>query len=379
MPKQAEPREVSLGVCRFCQQEFAKGKMTQHLKTCKVRLSDMDKREGREQRLLHLFVEGKYRPEYWMHLEVPAELTLADLDDFLRAIWLECCDHLSEFEIGGVSYSADMEDDWGMSFGGLRLVGNDGSEAEDEEDEDEDEDEEMPSMEEMATEMSKQLSAEFQTDLKNVPVEEIEKRLEQMFAENMPPGMSAATMPTLRPLLSLMANSLQQGTLAQDLEEAEEDEEEGGLDVELGDVLEVGEKFSYVYDFGSSSTLSLRVMAEREGVLPDDEDEEGEDEELEEEDEDEIALAMMARNEPPALKCHICGQPAARVPSGSEYDSLAEGALCDAHAKEAEYPDELLPVVNSPRVGICGYSGEEDEGWEEDEWEEDEEDESEDE
>jgi len=384
MAKQTEQKEISQGICRFCQQEFAKGKMTQHLKSCKARFASAAEQEGREQRLLHLFVEGKYRPDYWMHLEVPAELTLADLDDFLRAIWLECCGHLSEFEIGGVSYSSYEEDDWGMNFGGLKLVGND----EDEEDEDEDE---MPDMEEMAAEMSKQLSAEFQTDLKDVPIEEIEKKLEQMFAANMPPGMSAATMPALRPLLGVMATSLQQGTLAQDLEDAEmEDEDEGGLDAELGDVLEVGEKFSYVYDFGSSSTLSLRVIAEREGVLPDDEegeleeDELEEDEELEEledeefdEDEGEIALVVMARNEPPAIKCHICGQPATRVPSASEYDSLAEGALCDVHAKESEYPDELLPIVNSPRTGICGYTGEEDEEWDAEEWEDEEDEEDE--
>jgi hypothetical protein len=385
MAKQTEQREVSQGICRFCQQEFAKGKMTQHLKSCKARFASTAEQEGHEQRLLHLFVEGKYRPDYWMHLEVPAELTLADLDDFLRAIWLECCGHLSEFEIGGVSYSAYEEDDWGMNFGGLKLVGND------EDEEDDEEEDEMPDMEEMAAEMSKQLSAEFQTDLKDVPVEEIEKKLEQMFASNMPPGMSAATMPALRPLLGVMATSLQQGTLAQDLEDAEmEDEDEGGLDAELGDVLEVGEKFSYVYDFGSSSTLSLRVIAEREGVLPDDEDEDLDEDELEEdedldklddeefeEDEDEIALVVMARNEPPALKCHICGQPATRVPSASEYDSLAEGALCDAHAKESEYPDELLPIVNSPRTGICGYTGEEDEEWDAEEWEDEEDEEDE--
>jgi hypothetical protein len=147
MAKQTEQKEISQGICRFCQQEFAKGKMTQHLKSCRARFASAAEQEGREQRLLHLFVEGKYRPDYWMHLEVPAELTLADLDDFLRAIWLECCGHLSEFEIGGVSYSSYEEDDWGMNFGGLKLVGND----EDEEDEDEDE---MPDMEEMAAEMS---------------------------------------------------------------------------------------------------------------------------------------------------------------------------------------------------------------------------------
>jgi hypothetical protein len=377
MAKQAEPKEVSVGVCRFCEQEFAKSKMTQHLKTCKTRQDETSKQEGDKERLFHLLVEGKYRPEYWMHLEVPAEMTLSELDDFLRAIWLECCGHLSEFEIDGTSYEASPDDDWGLDFSGLQLMGNDGAEGEDEDEEDEGT---MPSMEEMAAEISKQVAAEFQTDLKEVPIEQIEQRLEQMFAENMPPGMSAVTMPTLRPFLNVMAQSLQQGTLAHDLEEAEveeEEEEEGGMEVELGDVLEVGKKFSYVYDFGSSSTLNLRVIAEREGLLPEDDEAEDEDEEDEEddyEDEDTIDLVVMARNEPPALKCHICGQPATHVPSASEYDVLSEVALCDTHAEESEDPDELLPIVNSPRTGICGYTGDEDEDWEAEEWDEDEDD-----
>jgi hypothetical protein len=386
MAKQTEQKETSQGICRFCQGEFAKNKMTAHLKSCKARLSTAQASEGKAQRLFHLFVEGKYRPQYWMHLEIPAAATLDDLDDFMRAIWLECCGHLSEFEIGDVSYSSVEEDEWGMNFGGLHLVGDeevgeDGTE--DGEDEEDEEDEEMPSMQEMAAEISRQLSAEFQTDLKDVPLAQIEQKLEQLFAANLPPGLSDVTMPALRPLLGSMAISLQQGTLEQDLEDAEleeEDEGEGGMDTELGEVLSVGDKFSYTYDFGSSSTLSLRVIAEREGVLPD--DEEDEDEEDEEElaglevvdDEDEMAIVIMARNEPPALVCHICGQPATRVPSASEYDVLGEVALCDVHAREYEDPDELLPIANSPRTGICAYTGDEDEDSELEEWDEDEED-----
>lgn len=382
MAKQTASREVSQGICNFCQGEFAKNKITQHLKSCKARLAGSAKQEGNKQRLFHLQVEGKYRPGYWMHLEVPAAATLDELDDFLRYIWLECCGHLSEFEIDGESYSANPEDDFGMNFGGLSLVGGTQATSEEDEDEEDEEDEdegEEPGMQEIATEMSRQLSLELQADLKNVPVAQIEKKLEEMFADNMPPGMPEGALPMLRPLLSQMATSLQQGTLAQDLADLEEEaEDEGGMQSELGEVLEVGEKFSYVYDFGSSSTLSLRVVDEREGVVPVVEDEELEEIELAD-DEEEIAIFVMARNEPPALVCHICGQPATRVASASEYDALAETALCDTHAEKAEYPDELLPIVNSPRTGICGYTGdEEDMDWEDEEDEdEDEEDEDE--
>lgn len=378
MAKQTEQKTISQGICRFCQGEFAKNKMTQHLKSCKARFARAAEQEGNSQRLFHILVEGKYRPEYWMHLELPAAATLEELDDFLRAVWLECCGHLSEFEIDDITYSSLSEDEWdmGMNFGGLALVGNNEEEGEEEEEEDE---EDLPDMEEIATEMSRQLSAEFHADLKDVPVEQIEEKLEKLFTENMPPGLSTATLPALRPLLNSMALSLQQGTLAQDLEAAEEEEAEGGMDAELGEVLNVGEKFSYVYDFGSSTTLSLRVIAEREGVLPLDEDEDEEalevaeefEDEEDEEDEEEIGIVVMARNEPPTLVCHICGQPATFVPSSSEYASLALEALCETHAKESEASEELLPIVNSPRVGICGYTGDADvEEWDEEDEEE---------
>src|SRR5579859_6989803 len=185
MAKQTAPKEVSLGICNFCQGQFAKNKMLQHLKSCRARLAGINKDVGEKQRLFHVQIEGKYRPGYWMHLEVPAAATLAELDDFLRYIWLECCDHLSEFEIGGETYSYEPEDEWGL--GGLSLVGS--SEADEDENEDEEEGE-VPGMQEIATEMSRQLSLEFGTELKNVPPVEIEKKLEELFAANMPPGMA---------------------------------------------------------------------------------------------------------------------------------------------------------------------------------------------
>lgn len=379
MVKQAERREISQGVCHFCQGEFAKNKMTLHLKSCKARVADRSRQDGQEQRLLHLLVEGKYRPEYWMHLEVPAAATLYDLDVFLRDTWLECCSHLSEFEINGVSYSSYSEDGW-------ELVGPGVDEDEDEEDKEDEEDAERskgagwPSMEEVTAEISQRLAAEFQTDLRDIPVQQIEERLVRLFAEHLP-GQPVTLPEPLRPLLGALAASLQQGTLLQDLQDMMDDEDEADMDAELSDVLNVGTKFSYTYDFGSSSTLSLRVLAEREGVLPavqseedeeemDEEDEEDEDEDQEYE-EDEIVV--LARNDPPSLICHLCGQPATYVPSSSEYASLAAEALCMTHARASENSEEMLPLVNSPRTGICAYMGDEEMDWDDEDDEDDEE------
>ena len=40
-----------------------------------------------------------------MELGVRADTTLHELDRFLRSVWLECCGHLSHFDIEGVVYS----------------------------------------------------------------------------------------------------------------------------------------------------------------------------------------------------------------------------------------------------------------------------------
>lgn len=368
MAKQTLEREISKGTCHFCQGEFAKNKMTQHLKTCKARAALVTEQKGDPTRLLHLMVEGTNRPSYWMHLEVPAEATLSDVDDFLRAVWLECCGHLSEFTIGGESYISASENDWG---GGLELLEGD-SETTGEQTESKvvaDQEQPLPSASEMASQIAQELTTELGADLKKMPVEEIEKKLEQMFAANLPSGMQTSALTALKPLLGYMASALQEGTLAEELEEFEEEgEEEQDMEVELGEVLNVGDKFSYVYDFGSSTNLSLLVIAERDGVMlmPPDE-EEAEDEELDD-DESQISLVIMAHNEPPAFVCRLCGKPGAFVSSSEEFNDLESSVFCESCAQKQQYPDELLPMVNSPRVGVCGYTGDSDEeDWEDDE------------
>src|SRR5438874_6297777 len=105
-------RVTTKGKCKFCQQEFAKAGMTKHLTTCPARLKEAETaKKGPAGRLLHLVVEGRDAPMYWMHLEISADTTLIALDDFLRAKWLECCGHLSAFQIGGVNYDVSSDPD----------------------------------------------------------------------------------------------------------------------------------------------------------------------------------------------------------------------------------------------------------------------------
>ena len=44
---------------------------------------------------------------FWMFLEIAGSRKLSDLDEFLRKEWLECCGHLSSFQIGEAEYCSN--------------------------------------------------------------------------------------------------------------------------------------------------------------------------------------------------------------------------------------------------------------------------------
>ncbi|MBN1324196.1 MAG: hypothetical protein JW986_09435 [Methanotrichaceae archaeon] len=183
---------------------------------------DVGKADERSAPHLHLRVEAKYIPNYWMNLEVPASLTLHRLDEFLRDTWLECCGHLSEFSIKGENY----------------------------------------------------------------------------LSEKIEPG-------------------------------------DKGMKYPLRDLLSVGMKADYIYDFGSSTELTIKVLSSRD-IIP-----------------RKKPVRVLASNLPPDIRCS-CGEPAEYICAACD-----EGAwLCEKCASSHECGDEcLLPVVNSPRTGVCGYDG----------------------
>jgi hypothetical protein len=77
--------------------------MTRHLKSCLVKSLEGGPRAQKyeAQPFFHIQVTGYYSPNYWLHLKVDSEACLGDLDQFLRDIWLECCEHLSAFSYKG--------------------------------------------------------------------------------------------------------------------------------------------------------------------------------------------------------------------------------------------------------------------------------------
>jgi len=119
--------------------------------------------------------------------------------------------------------------------------------------------------------------------------------------------------------------------------------EADSMEATLEQVLHLGMTFGYEYDFGSSTDLKLRVIDayERKSLKG-------------------RSAPVLARNIPPVISCFLCNQPATRVcPQCREYDSLGgRGWYCLRCAKQHECDVErMLPVVNSPRVGVCGYTG----------------------
>ena len=119
---------------------------------------------------------------------------------------------------------------------------------------------------------------------------------------------------------------------------ADIDPDSQSMDVAVEEVLRPGMDFRHEYDFGTTTDLSLKVVAQWEGGRPDE------------------PVELLARNDAPAIPCESCGRPATQVCGLCIF--AGEGWLCDDCADGHDCDEEmLLPVVNSPRVGMCGYTG----------------------
>jgi len=115
--------------------------------------------------------------------------------------------------------------------------------------------------------------------------------------------------------------------------------QEVGMTRTIDEVLGLsGSRLDYVYDFGSSTEL----VVSHSGVI---------------EAAPEQGVRVVARNEAPAWPCDVCGRPASMVCVECVYDG--GGFCCETHALEHPCGEDMLaPVVNSPRMGVCGYTGE---------------------
>lgn len=105
------------------------------------------------------------------------------------------------------------------------------------------------------------------------------------------------------------------------------------MDIPLVDVLDLKDKFEHEYDFGSTTELALQVLSIRKGSINE-------------------PVKILARNDPPVFKCEKCERIATQL------CSLCMEDYCDncieAHKCGEDY---VMPLVNSPRTGVCGYFG----------------------
>lgn len=219
------------GKCKYCGKEYTRGYMINHLSSCKERMARIAEEAGSGRcGYFELIISGRYSSAYWLIIEMRDDATLKDLDTFLRDIWLECCGHLSAFEIYGVSYDvAPDENFWGE------------------------------------------------------------------------PAKS--------------------------------------MNCKLKSVLEKGMTFTYEYDFGSTTDLVIKVHGYRESCRKTEK------------------LAILSRNNPPEILCDACQLKPATVICLMCLD-CGEGFLCDECSETHECGDEMmLDICNSPRMGVCGYSG----------------------
>lgn len=224
----------SKGYCKYCGKEYTKGGMLKHLATCKIRQERLKEESDKtECGYFQILIFGKYLKEYWLIIEISEDSKLKDLDKFLRDIWLECCGHLSEFNINGRSYES------------------------------------MPSKDTFGGNNSK------------------------------------------------------------------------SMNYKIKNILSVGDEFSYEYDFGSTTELQLKVEKYRTGEKKSDK------------------IIILSRNNPPKILCSNCEKNKAKWVEVEEYGYWCEECL-DKNM-DGEYADEiyLLPVCNSPRMGVCGYEGSE--------------------
>lgn len=96
-------KKQTRGKCAYCGREFAKGGMVKHLLTCPQRqavIAASEQQPLEKEMLYHLRVQDIQQGDFWLDLEMRGSATLQQLDQYLRAIWLECCGHLSQFSIG---------------------------------------------------------------------------------------------------------------------------------------------------------------------------------------------------------------------------------------------------------------------------------------
>lgn len=104
-------KKQSRGACGYCGRTMTKAGIAKHLQSCEKRndaISGANAGSRKDDTIYHLQIQDNWSGDYWLHVEISGNAMLEDLDQYLRAIWLECCGHLSEFSVGRMGNSINM-------------------------------------------------------------------------------------------------------------------------------------------------------------------------------------------------------------------------------------------------------------------------------
>ena len=105
---------------------------------------------------------------------------------------------------------------------------------------------------------------------------------------------------------------------------------------------------TYEYDFGSTTELLLSIHSYRIG------------------DRKEEKIIILSRNNPLEIICSQCGKNKAKWVNPQDYyygkpfwcdECLQEGNEDEEEEWDSSVYEYMLPVCNSPRMGVCGYDG----------------------
>jgi hypothetical protein len=221
------------GKCSRCGHMGSRASIRQHLSECVAPLVQPPARSRRGPAdVPALLIDVVGRPKaYWLFLGVAMDAKLSDVDATLRATWLECCGHLSEFVDGAIRYTSAPPDPVFAAF-------------------------------------------------------------------------------SSRPRPQSMR-------------------------VRAGNVFRPGAVIEHHYDFGSTTILDLSLASPLPIALPS------------------RTVALLANNEGPKFACGQCGRPATALCLECDPPEFLCAACSRRHAR-GHVPHT---VVNSPRVGVCGYEG----------------------
>lgn len=101
-------------------------------------------------------------------------------------------------------------------------------------------------------------------------------------------------------------------------------------------------ELTHIYDFGTESVTLIKCVAQRNGKPT-----------------TRHPIALLARNLQPEAQCIECEKPATHLCMECLIEADVWGVLCDEHAETHPHDNygEPIRLVNSPRLGLCGYEG----------------------